>query len=205
MRALLFTALLASLWFSGCGQGGSGNPYVMGHKSAGQPPAHNPYAAAIVTKSTEIEKAKIDAQVKKELAKIDKEKAVEVQKVKSETALSRAETDKEIALKQLEVKEKTLAEEHRYNLMLLAIAAAVVVLLFVFLFYNSHKKRKLIQEEQERERLLKLQMQEQELKMQMAKEMLGTLSSDKISAEHKTRLIETIRHTTAGHLIEHKP
>lgn len=217
MRISSLLILIPLGLLTGCGQGNDHvrsytQPYIVGQT----PPKHSPYSKAIIAKSTEIEKAKIEAQTKEKIAQIEKEKEIGVQKIKSTTDLSRADTDKEIALKQLETQEITiekeqetkklaLEKEHEYRLGMLALFGAAILSLFGYLFYNSHTKRKHEREEQERERLLKLQMQEQELKMQMAKEMLGALSSDKIPPEQKNRLIETIHHTTSGHLIEHKP
>ena len=211
----VLTAAMLFFLLIGCGNANNSdyrrNAYLIGKK----PPERNPYAVAIEKKNAEIEKAKIEAQVQEKIAQIEKEKALGVQQIKSQTDLSRADTDKEITLKELEAqkfalekeeetKRLALEKEHTYRLILLGIVAAALLLLFVFLFYHNHKKRRHEQEERERERLLKLQMQEQELKMQMAKEMLGALTSDKIPPEQKNRLIETIHHTTAGHLIEHK-
>ena len=191
-----FAGILFALLIAGCGEGTSKQqPYLIGQNPKG------PYAPQ--ERSDKIEAAKIRATAQKEIAMINKARDIEVQRLVSQTDVTKAGINKEVAIEEVKAKKVAIENEHEFSTYLLWLLGGVFALLFLFLFHYTGKNRKERIKRHEDDLMAKMRMQEQEMKMKMAEKMLDSITSETLSPEQKTRLIEALEHTTTK-LIEKK-
>ena len=141
----------------------------------------------------ELQKAKIEAQTKKDLAELEYKKAVETKKIEKEAVEVRAQ--KEVEKEQVAITPK-MAEARALERMGLYILLASLAALGVgYLLFRRHiaTKRELELERIRAEREAhqkELMMREKELQAQMAGKLIDALASGKLSKEQEEKLLQ---------------
>ena len=152
---------------------------------------HNPYLFDKKDR-LELEKAKLEAQTKKDLAKLEYEKTIQSQKIKKEIEL--AKSQHALEQKRLEVVPKKLKVAAKERLYLYFFLLGILSLIFAYLIfkrYQSYKqsmeleKIRVQQEIHERE----LAMKERELQAQVAGKLIDALASGKLTKEQEEKLL----------------
>ena len=152
---------------------------------------HNPYLFDKKDR-LELEKAKLEAQTKKDLAKLEYEKTIQSQRIKKEIELVKSQHALE--QKRLEVvpkKLKVAAKERLYLYFFLLGIFLLIIVYLIFKRYQAYKqsieleKIRVQQEIHERE----LAMKERELQAQVAGKLIDALASGKLTKEQEEKLL----------------
>ncbi len=164
---------------------------------------HNPYLFDKKDR-LELEKAKIEAQTKKDLAKLEYEKAIQSQKIKKETELAKSQSALEQKRLEIVPKKRMVAAKERLYLYLFLLGISLLVVAYlIFKRYQAYKQRmelekmRIQQEIHEKE----LAMKDRELQAQVAGKLIDALASGKLTKEQEEKLLGLV---DQKHLLERK-